>query len=123
MIVTLPALPISISYLASYSTPLTIAQIDEIYYNETVYGSIDTVYITVTLIGTKKYDQAGIYYGRACRIAYKVYDEYDFVVDSGTCITEKIKAGEKFKETFQITFFDWSKLSSHSFRIVLLNAS
>ena len=63
--------------------------------NITYEVSGDDLYIYFT--GEKTYDERGNSYSQSCKIGWKLYDSEGYVVASGTCYSDAIAVGEKFR--------------------------
>lgn len=75
--------------------------------------------ITFYFTGEKTYDAKGNRYSQSCKIGWKLYDSDGYVVDAGTCYTNAIHVGEKFKNA-DITAYDVIE-QGMSYRLVLLD--
>ena len=112
--IQIPKVPISLT--ADY-TICTVKKIetDDYYYTSTGEYSKTNIIFTVE----KTYDSKGTYYSRGCNFGYKVYDEENIVVDSGTVYTEAIAVGETTKKTLSLYSLNGGK----EYRLILLNIS
>lgn len=63
--------------------------------NITYEVSGDDLYIYFT--GEKIYDAEGNGYSQSCKIGWKLYDSEGYIIDSGTCYTDALAVGEKFR--------------------------
>ncbi len=59
---------------------------------------------TLYFTGEKVHDKNGENYSSAVHISWKLYDEEDYVVDSGTALSTDLKIGEKFKKAKTYAF-------------------
>ena len=90
--VDLPTLPKTINYYGYSGTLYSSVKVTGITY-EFVYG--DT--LKIFFEGEKTYDHQGNSQSDSCKIGWKLYDEDDYVIESGTFYSDSIRVGEKFK--------------------------
>ena len=90
--VTLPSTPKSVSYYSYSGAIQSTCKITEISYT-VGYGDSLCIHFT----GEKTYDKNGSNQSGYCYIAWKLYDSDGYVVDTGTCYTNSLRTGEKFK--------------------------
>ena len=112
--IQIPKVPISLT--ADY-TICTVKKIETVDYYYTSTGKYSNTNIIFTV--EKTYDSKGAYYSRACEFGYKVYDEENIVVDSGTVYTEAIAVGETTKRTLSLYSLNGGK----EYRLILLDIS
>ena len=60
--------------------------------------------LTLYVTGEKTYDNEGEKNEESCFIKWKLYDEEDYVVESGTLLTSELRVGEKFKDAKEIIY-------------------
>lgn len=111
----LPTLPVSVSYKNWEGVKETTISIEDIKYEfEKNYDG--TYYLNLTFAGTKTYEKENLI--NVFNFAsYKLYDEEDYIVDSGSIVFSDINAGEKFKGN-TITIYN---LSAGNYRLELLD--
>ena len=116
LIVDLPELPKVIKVINSSGKVTSSCNISDITIKKTYYSSSDHFTLEGSFIGEKVYDTNPTV-SSACKIGYKLYDQDDIVVSSGTIYTSSVIPGEKFKETRIIE----NGLAEGSYRLELLN--
>lgn len=119
--IEIPQTPVSLnsySYSGSIASSCTITSMDihDYYYNST--GKYAQSAITFTI--QKTYDSQGSSYSSGCRFGYKIYNEDNFVIKSGSIYTNAITVGEKTQET--LTLYNGDLEAGHEYRLVLLNS-
>lgn len=91
---------------AGINLPDVPCYIDDRTYSGTLEHSVKITNITyevsgddlyIYFAGEKVYDSDGNNYSRSCTIGWKLYDSEGYVVASGTCYTEALSVGEKFR--------------------------
>ena len=65
-------------------------------FSYTVSGS----QVKLLFTGEKTYDYRGKGQSDSCKIGWKLYDAEGYIVDSGTCFTDNIAMGEKFRNAY-----------------------
>ena len=55
--------------------------------------------VNLKISGKKTYDADGDNYSRSCNVGWKLYDQSNNVVDSGTFYSSQISVGEVFRES------------------------
>ncbi len=96
--ITIPKLPKTISDYKYNGTVDSSCKVTAISCEFLASYSEDSIKIFFT--GEKTYDSDGAGQSSSCRIGWKLYDDEDYVVDSGTFYSESIKTGEKFKNGY-----------------------
>lgn len=96
--VELPELP---STIASYTWD---DKISSSYSVTDVTFKVSDNDITFYFAGEKTYDREGANYSSTCRIGWKLYDSEGFVVASGTCYTNSLKTGDKFRDEYDTSY-------------------
>jgi len=95
---TLPEMPMTLSHTTSSGKPYTTVDLTSISYEVAEYSLKNKeVKFTIQYIGQKTYDSQGDNRNGACRFYWKLYDNEDYVVATGTSYTSAITTGEKFK--------------------------
>lgn len=98
IIVNSPSLPKTINEYSSNGKIKTSCTITEITYK--VFDDRLNIYFT----GEKTNDAEGTGYARSCKISWRLIDSEKYVVATGTCYTESIKIGEKFKDEVDFAY-------------------
>ena len=75
--------------------------------------------MNIYISGKKIYDKAGDSYSRSCRIGWKLYDESNAVIDSGTCDSGNCKVGELFKDK-EVRIY---RMKPGTYRLEILNVN
>ena len=76
-----------------------------------------TVDLDLFFEGYKYYDDDGSYYSSTFEIAWKLYDEYGYVVDTDSAYTPGLSEGESFRN---VTDYSWN-LEPGNYYLDLLN--
>lgn len=110
--IELPDLPQTISY-TGYSA--SSCKITEITYK--VSDDDVTFYFT----GEKTYDKNGSSHSSECIIAWKLYDQDGYVIYDGTCYSQSVSVGEKFKNADSTAYNVIEQ--GKTYRLVILDVS
>ncbi len=87
----LPDLPLEVKYCSSSGRVYSKCEITSIRYDFS--GMLNYIYFD----GVKTYDEDGPASNGSCRFTWKIYDEENYVVDSGSCYISNLVTGDKFK--------------------------
>lgn len=108
-------LPVIISYYTSSGTKQSSCSVTDVTFK--VSGGDLYIYFT----GRKTYDSRGSGQSDSCKIGWKLYDEDDYVIASGTAYTLSLATGEGFKEEEERVYNVIE--SGKTYRLVLLNVN
>lgn len=108
--IELPDVPQTINYYSSSSCKVT-----GIRYS--VSGS--TLYFYFA--GEKTYDSKGNNHSGSCKIGWKLYDSEGYVVADGTCYTNSLAVGEKFKDASDSAYSVIRQ--GETYRLVIMNVA
>ena len=92
------SLPSEYTYYSYSGTPYTTCVVDDFTY-DIGYWNNGKATVNLKISGMKTYDAEGDNYSRSCNIGWKLYDQSNNVVDSGTFYSSKISVGEVFRES------------------------
>ena len=91
--ITLPSVPATYSYTYDSDHVYSKVKVTHVSYQ------VDYGYLTLLISGEKTYDEDGDEQSDHCMFEYKIYDSENYVVDSGTIMTENLRVGEKFRNS------------------------
>ena len=94
--ITLPQVPVEISSFNYDGTESTRCRITDVSYNVDYWENGQAITTCVFVSGEKLFDEEGDTTSRYCQVGWKLYDESDMVVESGTLFTSDTKVGEGF---------------------------
>lgn len=82
----------------------TSVKVTNFEYEVTDYTHSEDQTVYLYFSGEKTYDEEGSKHSSTCKIGWKLYDEDDYVVESGTCRSSEIAEGEKFRKAKDYIF-------------------
>ena len=94
--ISLPQIPVEISYFNYGGTESTRCRITDISYNVDYWENSQAISTCIFVSGEKLFDEDGENTSKYCQVGWKLYDESDMVIDSGTLFTTDTKVGESF---------------------------
>ncbi|MBE7006626.1 MAG: hypothetical protein E7424_05700 [Ruminococcaceae bacterium] len=109
------SLPCSVDY-TSFKSLTTTCQVTSFDY-EIGYWYDGKASVELSISGSKTYDEEGDSYSRGVEVGWKLYDDKEIVVDSGTFWSSDIKVGESFKDASTYV----SDLAPGTYTLELLN--
>lgn len=111
ILVELPGCPATVNKYNWKNEISSTVRIDKIVakYDKNLDGTYD---ITFNLTGEKTFGDEGYAY-----ISYKLYDSENYIVDSGTFMTDKLSSGDKFKDMEETIY----NLKSGTYRLEILD--
>ncbi len=113
--ISLPSLPQTIDYYSG-TTLKSSCKVEKIEIKQNYYTSSKKYYVQMYLTLTKTYDKTPSV-SSACRVGYKLYDEEDIVIESGTFLSDSVFPGEKCKGSKYLS----TNLMPGKYRLELLN--
>ena len=117
IILDVPSTPKPVTY-TSGKIETTRCNITDITYKASDWRDGEAT-LNIYISGKKIYDKAGDSYSRSCRIGWKLYDESNAVIDSGTCDSGNCKVGELFKDK-EVRIY---RMKPGTYRLEILNVN
>ncbi|MCC8051025.1 MAG: Ig-like domain-containing protein [Clostridiales bacterium] len=102
--ISLPEVPVSICKYSSSLRLQKMCKVTDVWYEVSKSGS--QYYYKIYISGEKLYDSSGSSISSSCPIGYKIYDENDAVVKSGTISSTAVCVGEKFSGSYTNGYLD-----------------
>ena len=92
------SLPSEYTYYSYSGNPYTSCVVDDFTY-DIGYWNNGKASVNLKISGKKTFDADGDNYSRSCNVGWKLYDQSNNVIDSGTFYSSQISVGEVFRES------------------------
>lgn len=119
---SLPSLPKTINYYDYDDDIISSVSVTKITYT---FGCTSDGYITLSVFfsGKKLYDHRGAGQSDECRIGWKLYDDDNNVLDTGTFYSPSVAEGEGFVNKEEDLIYSFDNVEPGSFRLEIMNVN
>lgn len=118
----IPSVPTPISYFGYSDKLYSITKVTGVTYKFECNNNCE-IKLTVYFSGEKFYDYRGEGQSDSCKVGWKLYDENDAVITSGTFYSPSVKVGETFSNQEEVVLRTWENGKPGAYRLEICNVN